>query len=242
MKNLSEYEIKANEFLAVTKTEFKSEYLKFGKHFQDDRHPRNIFKITLINEKHSYSFNFGASLADSLENCSDLENNDFIDFYCGFKFAGLKREFLSYSDKIKISDIKKAGNNIDKLIDKKMAESIYNDFVSSNTTQYSKLNIVDFRNFLLRIERILTSSAIELRSKNWGEAKQSENIVHPTSYDVLSCLQKYDVGTFEDFCSEFGYDTDSVKALKTYKAVQDEFKNVQALFNDYEIELLQEIQ
>src|SRR5690606_35215363 len=25
----------------------------------------------------------------------------------------------------------------------------------------------------------------------------------PTAYDVLACLQKYDVGSFEDFCSGF---------------------------------------
>ena len=64
----------------------------------------------------------------------------------------------------------------------------------------------------------------------------------PTSYDVLSCLQKYDVGTFEDFCSEFGYDTDSRKAEKTYKAVCKEFANVQRFFTNDEIEQLQEIQ
>lgn len=64
----------------------------------------------------------------------------------------------------------------------------------------------------------------------------------PTPYDVLACLQKYDIGTFEDFCSEFGYDTDSRTAEKTYKAVVDEWQNVQRLFSDSEIEQLQEIQ
>jgi len=64
----------------------------------------------------------------------------------------------------------------------------------------------------------------------------------PTAYDILACLQKYDVGTLEDFCGDFGYDTDSKKAEKTYKAVVDEFKNVCALFTDAEIEELQEIQ
>lgn len=35
----------------------------------------------------------------------------------------------------------------------------------------------------------------------------------PTMYDVLTCLTKYDPDTFEDFCSEFGYDTDSRRAV-----------------------------
>lgn len=44
----------------------------------------------------------------------------------------------------------------------------------------------------------------------------------PTLYDVIACIQKYDVGTFEDFCGEFGYDTDSRRALSTFLAVQAE--------------------
>lgn len=63
----------------------------------------------------------------------------------------------------------------------------------------------------------------------------------PTEYDVLSCIQKYDVGSFEDFCSEFGYDTDSRKAEKTYKAVLKEYDKVSNFFTESEIEQLQEI-
>jgi hypothetical protein len=64
---------------------------------------------------------------------------------------------------------------------------------------------------------------------------------HPTAYEVLSCLQKYDVGTFDDFCSDFGYDTDSRKAYKTYKAVLREWKNVELLFTTEQLEMLQAI-
>ena len=61
----------------------------------------------------------------------------------------------------------------------------------------------------------------------------------PTLYDVLACLQKYEVGTFEDFCDEFGYDNDSRNALKTYKAVVKEYDKMCSLFNNDELELLQ---
>jgi hypothetical protein len=64
----------------------------------------------------------------------------------------------------------------------------------------------------------------------------------PTLYDVLTCLQKYEVGTFEDFCGEFGYDNDSRTAEKTYKAVVKEFKAMERLFNSEELEVLQLIQ
>lgn len=66
--------------------------------------------------------------------------------------------------------------------------------------------------------------------------------IAPTLYDVLACLQKYDVGTFEDFCNEFGYDTDSRIAKKTYKAVVKEYDKMCSLFNNDELEILTEIQ
>lgn len=66
----------------------------------------------------------------------------------------------------------------------------------------------------------------------------------PTAYDVLSCLQKYDVGTFEDFCSEFGYDEDSRSAERIYKAVIKECEGVARVFpqDDDSVDALREIQ
>ena len=61
----------------------------------------------------------------------------------------------------------------------------------------------------------------------------------PTLYDVLACLQKYEVGTFENFCDEFGYDLDSSSAKKTYKAVSKEYDKMCSLFNNEELEVLQ---
>ena len=63
----------------------------------------------------------------------------------------------------------------------------------------------------------------------------------PTMYDVLACMTKYDPGTFEDFCGEFGYDTDSRKAHKTYLAVCKEYEGICRLFNTEELEEMQEI-
>ncbi len=71
----------------------------------------------------------------------------------------------------------------------------------------------------------------------------------PTLYEVLACLQKYDVGSYEDFCSAFGYDAydsfsgnKSKSSFKTYTAVCKEYEAVSRLFSDTEIEALQEIQ
>jgi hypothetical protein len=75
---------------------------------------------------------------------------------------------------------------------------------------------------------------------NFGQSIAAED-TPPTMYDILTCLTKYDPETFENFCGEYGYNTDSIKALKTYKAVQREFKGVNRLFSDI-LEQLQEIQ
>jgi len=63
----------------------------------------------------------------------------------------------------------------------------------------------------------------------------------PTAYDVLACLTKYDVGSFEDFCSEFGYDTDSRTAERTFKAVVKEWENISRIYTEEQIEAMQEI-
>jgi hypothetical protein len=62
------------------------------------------------------------------------------------------------------------------------------------------------------------------------------------AYDLLACLQKSDPGTFEDFCSDFGYDTDSRKAESTYHAVVKEWKKVSHFFTAEELTQVQEIQ
>jgi len=62
----------------------------------------------------------------------------------------------------------------------------------------------------------------------------------PTSYDILACLTKYDPGTFDDFCSDFGYTHTTKGAQKTYFAVQKEFSECQKMFGDV-IEELAEI-
>jgi hypothetical protein len=58
-------------------------------------------------------------------------------------------------------------------------------------------------------------------------------------YDVLSCLQKYDVGSLEDFCSEFGYNFETISEHKRirsiYDAVCEEYEGFSNLFDDGEI-------
>lgn len=63
----------------------------------------------------------------------------------------------------------------------------------------------------------------------------------PTSYDVISCLTKYDVGSFEDTCLMCGFQYDSMEERERYyniyKAIKEEQENMTDLFGDVLSEL-----
>ena len=91
------------------------------------------------------------------------------------------------------------------------------------------------------------SEYLKLKQKDVFAIKYNEIVLNkdfkePNLYDVLTCLQKYEVGTFEDFCANFGYDEDSRSAEKTYKAVCKEFEAMERLFTNEELEILSLIQ
>jgi len=174
----NEYTEQADKFLTDTNTTVKIEYLKHGKHFDDDQ-TRDIYKITISRNGRKFSFEFGNSIVDS----------------------GIIAVFN------------------DKRLDGKLFK--HNGQIAT-----------------------LAQNVIDAKITGW-ELKQCKALtprVSPSSYSVLSCLTKYDPGTFDNFCSEFDYDIDSRKAKKVYKAVCKEWKNVQSIWSDEEIEQLQEIQ
>lgn len=64
-----------------------------------------------------------------------------------------------------------------------------------------------------------------------------------TAYDVLACISS-DVhcpSTFEDFCSEYGFDEDSRKSLQTFKRASAFSDRLNKFFTSEEIEQLSEI-
>lgn len=90
------------------------------------------------------------------------------------------------------------------------------------------------------IFRITLKNKLHTYRFNFGQSIANTGIT-PEPYDVLACLTNYDPGTFENFCSDYGYYIDSRKAYKIYKAVLKEWKNIELLFTPEQIELLQEI-
>ncbi len=249
---ISTYEQSAIDFLQSTNTSFKAEYIGFDYHFQDDKHKRNIFKCTLSNSLHSYSFKFGASLKDSLENSNDVIYEDSIEFFSGIKFEGLKDQYLSIRKTLKIADIKHVNDSAKpnwlSLFSAGEIEGIYKKWFEANTIKskhygaYPTKPKFTLEQFKDNIIRTIIRKSVELSSKNWGVGVQANEIIYPTAYDVLTCLEKYEHADFDDFCDNYGYDNDSRKAKKLYLAVKKEYNNISRLFSAEEIERLQEIQ
>lgn len=69
--------------------------------------------------------------------------------------------------------------------------------------------------------------------------------IEPSEYSLLACLEKYEIGDFWDFVSEFGYSTEGREeynnAQRIYKAVMREYNGVMRVFGDV-IEEMREIQ
>lgn len=130
---MNEYDKQADKFLKDTKTKLTIRYLKHDKHFEDEENTRDIYNITIKNPKGEYTFKFGNSISDTLEN------------------------------------------------------------------------------------------------------------KEPKPYNVLACLTTYDPEDFKNFCDSYGYEEDSRKAERTYKAVVEELENLKRLFTIEELEQLGEI-
>jgi hypothetical protein len=93
------------------------------------------------------------------------------------------------------------------------------------------------------IYRVKLKNANGQYSFNFGQclAYSGKLRKKPTAYEILACVTKYEPGTFEDFCGGYGYNNDSIKDNKVYKAVVKEYKNIYKLFSD-NIDALQAIQ
>ena len=75
-----------------------------------------------------------------------------------------------------------------------------------------------------------------------ADAEKGIQTVRP--YDVLACISgdAYCPETFADFCAEYGYESDSIKALQTFRRCSAFAKRLRAFFTETELEQLQNIQ
>lgn len=112
-------------------------------------------------------------------------------------------------------------------------DSLYNTELTQMTVQeYARKNL----------RRRWEDMTYSEKNKASAELAQKQKEARPNCYDVLACLTKYDPGTFEDFCAEYGYDEDSRTAERIYIAVQNEFANLKRIFDPEQLKAMQEIE
>lgn len=112
---------------------------------------------------------------------------------------------------------------------------------SIHNTEISTMTFEEYAKKKLKYNRVEDMSYGEkVKAKNDLARLKADAV--PNEYDVLACLEKYDVGTFEDFYSEFGYDEDSRTAERIYIAVIKEYKDLTRIFTEEQMKELSEIQ
>lgn len=112
-------------------------------------------------------------------------------------------------------------------------DSLYNTELTQTTVkQYARK----------RFRMLYEDMTYEEQKQAFTELAQKQKEARPDCYDVLACLTKYDPGTFEDFCAEYGYDEDSRTAERIYIAAQNEFANLKRIFDPEQLEAMQEIE
>lgn len=207
---------------------------------------RNIFKITLKNKNGSFSFKFGQSVANSCKKEPVIYSGEPIEIFCGIGWKNSDRPNISYKLKTSYNELLAVHNNeknIKEIYSLNEVSQIYADWLKimiKRKEERLPKYLLPFEEFIKSIEKKI-NEAIENGLKQTEYTGQAKNIIHPTAYDVLASITKYDPDTFESFCSEFGYDEDSRTAERTYKAVVKEWNAVERLFSDC-LEELQEIQ
>lgn len=90
-----------------------------------------------------------------------------------------------------------------------------------------------------------SDASYSLKIKVLKELEAKKAAAVPTEYDILACLQKYDVGSMDDFMSEFGYEIhcveDMTNFINTYNAVVKEYNDIRRCFTEEQIEAMSEI-
>ena len=82
--------------------------------------------------------------------------------------------------------------------------------------------------------------------KFWNSEYNTARGIEPTEYDIIACLEKYDVGTIDDFVAEYGFEinewADVKRIQNTYNTVRRQYKSLCRCFTPDQIEAMREIQ
>ena len=115
------------------------------------------------------------------------------------------------------------------------------DSVTNTEIKLMDLNQYSIKHYRRKEEWLFMAE----RNKFTRELKEAKEKAMPTPYDILSCLEKYEVGTMNDFFDEFGYEVhsadDMFRFMNTYNAVVKEYHDLCRIFTAEQMEMLREI-
>ena len=115
-------------------------------------------------------------------------------------------------------------------------DSLYN--TELNNLSFDKL-------YEKRTNHYYESLQLHERTKFIKQIKKEREDRKVTEYDILSSLEKYDVGSMDEFKQEFGYEINNVKDMtnfiNTYNAVVEQYRDICRCFTTKQIEALREI-
>lgn len=116
---------------------------------------------------------------------------------------------------------------------------VFDFWDSTHNTEIKQMSLETYaeKHYKRRFDSLSYSEKV----RSQKELKEKKAAAQPTAYDVLACMTKYDPGTFENFCSEFGYDEDSRTAERIYFSVQKEYSQLARIFTPEQLEEMQEI-
>lgn len=79
----------------------------------------------------------------------------------------------------------------------------------------------------------------------WDSVINTQNHLRPSKYSILACLEKYDVGSMDDFFDEFCWEitsgSDVVRFLDTYNETVKQYRDLCRIFTPEQMELLRDI-
>lgn len=90
-------------------------------------------------------------------------------------------------------------------------------------------------------KRLANTTRYGITGREAQRLREERKTLIPNEYSILSCLDGHPVGSFKDWCWEFGYDDDSITALKLYAECQEEYDGLRKIFTNEQLEKLNEI-
>ena len=117
-------------------------------------------------------------------------------------------------------------------------DSLYN-------TEIYNMTVADFLKKTYRILYARDATKSEREKARSALAELQKQAKH-NEYHILACLEKYDVGSIDDFMDEFGYEINSTRdftnLLNTYNAVVKQYNDLCRIFTEEQMEMLRKIQ